>query len=99
MEPYLISSNPLDILIERETFAEIVALLEPQERVIADLRVRGRSDAEIAELLGQSRSTISRWMRAACQRIMEQNPDLAPALQDRGRSHRFHYTFNIFSIT
>jgi DNA-directed RNA polymerase specialized sigma24 family protein len=76
----------LDELIAREACAEILSLLQPEERVIAALRVQGFDDGQIAETLGLDRSTVCRRMLRAQQRIAEQRPDLAGLLAGRRRS-------------
>ncbi len=77
------SSDLLDRLVERESFGEIVALLEPDELVVAALRLEGLSDSQIGRLLGVTRASVSYRIQAASRRIMEQQPDLAPLLRDR----------------
>ena len=79
----MISPHPLDRLVEQETFAEAMALLEPEELVIASLRLEGLSDEQIASLLDIDRATICRRMEQALQRIVEALPELAIVLRDR----------------
>jgi len=77
------SPNPLDRLVEQDTFAEAMALLESEELVIASLRLEALSDEQIAALLDIDRATICRRMEQARQRIAEALPELAPVLRDR----------------
>lgn len=79
----VISPYPLDRLIEQDTFIEALALLEPEELVIASLRLEALSDDQIASLLGIDRATVCRRMEQARQRIVEALPELAPVLRDR----------------
>lgn len=79
----MISPNPLDRLVEQDTFAEAMALLEPEDLVIASLRLEGLSDEQIAALLDVDRATICRRIEQARQRIVEALPELAPVLRDR----------------
>jgi hypothetical protein len=81
----MISPDPLDRLVEQDTFAEMLALLEPEDLVIAALRVEGLSDSQIAALLDADHRTISRRMEKAQLRIMEALPELAPFLRGRLR--------------
>ena len=76
----------LDELIAREACAEILSLLQPEERAIAALRVQGFDDGQIGGDLGLERSTVCRRMLRAQQRIAEQRPDLAGLLAGRRRS-------------
>jgi excisionase family DNA binding protein len=79
----VISPHPLDRLIERETFGEMVALLTPEELVVAALRLEGLSDVQIAALLGIDRSAVSHRMQQARERIAAEMPELAGTLRDR----------------
>jgi predicted DNA-binding protein (UPF0251 family) len=79
----MISSQPLDRLVEQDTFAEMLSLLEPEELVIAFLRLEALSDDQIAALLEIDRITVSRRMDLAGQRIVKALPELAPVLCDR----------------
>jgi hypothetical protein len=47
----VISPHPVDRLIEQDTFAEMLALLEPAELLIACLRLEDLSHEQIASLL------------------------------------------------
>jgi hypothetical protein len=78
----------LEALIAREACAEILALLEPEELVVAGLRLRGLDDTQIGELLGLDRSAVSQRMIRAQERIVEQRPDLAGLLAGRRMRHR-----------
>ncbi len=82
----MISPHPLDRLVEQDIFAEALALLEPEELVIASLRLEALSDEQIASLLDIDRATVCRRMEQAHKRIVEAVPELAPVL--RGRRHR-----------
>lgn len=77
------SRHPLDRLIEQDTFAEMLALLEPEELIIAFLRLEGLSDDQIATLLDVDRATVHRRTDQARKRIVEELPELAPLLRDR----------------
>jgi len=79
----MIQPHPLDRLIEQDTFAEALALLEPEELVIASLRLEALSDDQIASLLDVDRATVCRRMEQARQRIVEALPELAPVLRHR----------------
>lgn len=79
----MISPHSLNRLVEQDTFAEALALLEPEELVIATLRLEGLSDEQIASLLDIDRATVCRRMEQGRQRIMEALPELAPVLRDR----------------
>jgi hypothetical protein len=81
----VISPHLADRLIEQDTFAEMLALLEPEELSIACLRLEGLSDEQIASLLDISRGTVRCRMEQARQRIVETMPELASVL--RGRRH------------
>jgi len=79
----MIPSEPLDRLVEQDTFAEMLSLLEPEELVIAFLRLEALSDDQIAALLEIDRITVSRRMDLARQRVAEAMPELATVLRDR----------------
>lgn len=79
----MISPHPLDRLVEQETFGEILALLEPEELVIAFLRLEALSEDQIATFLDVDRATVERRMEIARQRIVEAMPELATVLRDR----------------
>ena len=79
----MISPHPLDRLVEQDTFAEALALLEPEELVIASLRLEALPDEQIASLLDVDRATVCRRMEQARQRIVEALPELGPVLRDR----------------
>jgi excisionase family DNA binding protein len=79
----VISPHPLDRLIEREAFGEMVALLTPEELVVAALRLEGLSDVQIAALLDIDRSAVSHRMHKARERIVAEIPELAGILRDR----------------
>ena len=82
----MISPHPLDRLVEQDTFAEALALLEPEELVIASLRLEDLAEEQIASLLDVDRTTVCRRMDQARERIMAALPELAAVL--RGRRHR-----------
>jgi predicted transcriptional regulator len=82
----VIISYPLERLIARETFAEMLDLFEPEDLAIAVLRLEGLSDTQIGSLLGVTASATNLRLKKARQRIMKQLPEWAPLL--RGRSHR-----------
>lgn len=75
--------HPLNRLVEQDTFAEAMALLEPEELVIASLRLEALSDDQIASLLDIDRATVCRRMEHARRRIVEALPELGPVLRDR----------------
>jgi hypothetical protein len=79
----VISPHPLDRLVEQDRFAEMLALLEPEELVIASLRLEELSDDQIASLLDIDRTTVRYRMEQARQRIVEALPELASVLRDR----------------
>lgn len=79
----MISPDPLDRLVEQNTFAEMLALLQPEELVVAGLRLEGLTDAQIGALLGIERSAVCWRMERARLRIMEALPELAVFLRDR----------------
>ncbi|MFN2167708.1 MAG: sigma factor-like helix-turn-helix DNA-binding protein [Anaerolineae bacterium] len=79
----LITPSPLQRIIERETFREIISLLEPMDLIVAAMRLEGLTDDEIARILGVSRSPVTSRMKRACQRIIHLRPDLAPVLEGR----------------
>jgi transcriptional regulator with XRE-family HTH domain len=79
------STHPLERLVQQDTFGELLALLEPEELVIAALRLEGLSDAHIGELLGLSRAAVSRRMERARKRAIRALPELATVLRDRGQ--------------
>lgn len=77
------SPHPLDRLVARDSFAEIMALLEPEELIIATLRLEELTDAQIGEILGIPRGAVNQRMHQASQRIMQQRPDLGDLLAGR----------------
>jgi hypothetical protein len=81
-------ADVLEQLIERETFGQIVALLQPEELIIAALRLEGLSDVQIGGVLGVSGAAVNMRMHHARERIMAQAPDLAPMLRDRRQPAR-----------
>lgn len=81
----MISPDPLDRLVEQDTFAEMLALLEPEELVVAVLRLEGLSDPQIAALLDTDRRRVGQRMETARRRIMEALPELVPLLRDQQR--------------
>lgn len=79
-------AHPLDRLVEQDTFEEIIALLEPEELVVAALRLEGLSDGQIGALLGITREAVGLRLRRACRRIIQLKPELAPLLRGRRQS-------------
>ena len=75
--------QPVERLVERDTFAEMVALLEPVELLIACLRLEDLSDDQIASLLDVDRCTVHGYMEQALQRIVAALPELGVVLRDR----------------
>lgn len=83
----MIPPDALDRVIEKETFAEILACLTPAELLTAALRLEGLSDAEIGALLGISRQAVRQRLVKAQARIIHTKPALAPALRGRHLSN------------
>jgi DNA-directed RNA polymerase specialized sigma24 family protein len=79
----MIVRDALARVIEKETFAEIVACLSAEELLVAVLRMEGLSDPQIATLLGMSRQAVRQRLRKAQIRISRTKHDLAPALRGR----------------
>lgn len=79
----MIPPGVLDRVVEKETFAEILACLTRGELVTAALRLEGLSDTEIGALLGISRQAARQRLLKAKRRIIHTRPDLAPALRCR----------------
>ena len=75
-------------LIQSETFAEILKLLTLDELMVAVLREEGHTDAEIAERIGVTRSTVTWRMIRARRRIARELPEAARWLQGRRRRKR-----------
>jgi excisionase family DNA binding protein len=83
------SDNPLlDELCSRDTVAEILAVLDPFDLLIAYLRARGLSDAQIGAELGITKQSVWERMNTARWRLLEAMPDLRVALE--GRRHVGH---------
>ena len=74
---------PLDGLIWRETFAEIVALLTRDELEVAYLRCHGLGDDEIGLWLDCKPAEVAKCMNRARQRLERQVPHLAWVLSGR----------------
>jgi predicted DNA-binding protein (UPF0251 family) len=85
----VISPHPVDRLIEQDTFAEMLALLEPEELLIACLRLEDLSNEQIASLLDISSKSVRSRMEQAMQRIVEALPELAPVLSGRRQPARY----------
>jgi len=79
----MIVPHPLERLIEQELFAEIVTRLQPEELLVAVLRLEGLSDVQIGRLLGLTRAGVSFRLKQAQARIAAEDPDLAPLLRGR----------------
>ena len=87
----MISNEPLERLVARETFAEMLAVLRPLDALIAQYRVYGWSDAEIGETLHFDPSTVWRRMERAKARVIEEVPELSLDLSARRRRrHQAH---------
>lgn len=82
------AAHPLERLVEQETFREIISLLEPEELVVASLRLEGLSDPQIGRLLGITSSAVCRRIQQARERIMERRPALEPWLKGRRQPRR-----------
>jgi hypothetical protein len=74
---------PLDGLIWQETFAEIVALLDRTELLVAYLRCQGLGDDEIGSMFDCDPAEVAEAMVQARCRIGGQAPDLAWVLAGR----------------
>jgi DNA-binding transcriptional ArsR family regulator len=85
--PYPDDLAPLERLILRENCLDILRALEPEELVIAALRLEGLSDAQIGHILGLSRSTVTRHLTRAQERIMRELPYTAGLLAGRQPDH------------
>jgi DNA-binding CsgD family transcriptional regulator len=72
----------------KATFAEMLALLEPEELLIACLRLEDLSNEQIASLLDVSPKSVRSRMEQAVQRIVEALPELAPVLRGRRQPSR-----------
>ena len=82
-DPWDPDPTPLEILIQRETFLDILHSLRPRERIIAALRLEGLSEAQIGRLLCVSRTTPNRVMVRAQERLLDQIPEAAGFLAGR----------------
>jgi hypothetical protein len=82
-DPYPDDLEPLERLILRENCLEILHSLQPLERTIAALRLEGLSDAQIGQILRMNRSTITRHLTRAQERIMSDLPHTAGLLAGR----------------
>jgi hypothetical protein len=82
--------GPLEQMVERETFGEILEQMTPEELTVAALRLEGLTDAQIAALLGEDAATVSRRMVRAQARIATQLPETSHLLGRRylGRNWR-----------
>ena len=83
----MIPYDALERVIEKETFAEILACLSAEELLAAALRMEGLADPQIGALLGMSRQAVRQRLRKAQARIIRTKPELAPALRGRCISH------------
>jgi len=83
LAPYPDDLEPLERLILRENCLDILHSLEPIERTIAALRLEELSDAQIGQLLGMARTTVTRHLTRAQERIMREQPDTAGLLAGR----------------
>jgi predicted DNA-binding transcriptional regulator AlpA len=79
----MISPDALERLVEQDTCAEMLALLEPEELVVASLRLEGLSDLQIGALLDTDSRSVAECMDRVRLRIMEALPELAPFLRGR----------------
>jgi hypothetical protein len=57
----VLSHPALDRLVARDTFAEMLGVLQPYELVIAILRMEGLTGTEIGEVLNRDPSAV--WRR------------------------------------
>jgi hypothetical protein len=85
--PYHDDLEPLERLILRENCLDILRNLEPIELTIAALRLEGLSDAQIGQLLGMARSTVTRQLARAQERILRDLPFTAGLLAGRQPDH------------
>lgn len=83
-----VSPHPLDRLIRQETFAEMIALFELEEKVIAALRLEGLNDTQIGAVLNLSRKAVSWRMDQVRARVAAALPELAADLRDRVQPSR-----------
>jgi hypothetical protein len=81
--PYPDDLEPLERLILRENCLDILHSLEPHELIIAALRLERLSDVQIGEILGIDRTTVSRCLARAQERIMRDLPYTAGLLAGR----------------
>jgi hypothetical protein len=79
----MIVPHALARLMERESFAEIVVRLQPEELLVAVLRLEGLSDVQIGKMLGITRAGVSFRLKQAQERISAEAPELAPLLHGR----------------
>ena len=83
--------EPLERLILRENCLDILRSLEPHERIIAALRLERLSDVQIGQILGIDRTTVSRFLTRAQERIMRELHRLLASLpaasQNEALSH------------
>ena len=78
----------LDGLLRADSLNEILRRLTPEEALMALMRLNGKTDEEIAELLGVDRTTVTKWMLQARDRIARELPEAAPWLEGRSRPRR-----------
>lgn len=79
------ADDRLDGLLRADTLEEILKLLSPEEAVVAVLRLQGKSDEEIAAMLGVERSTVTKRIIQARKRIAREVPEAAHWLEGRKR--------------
>jgi hypothetical protein len=73
----------LETMILRETVAEILAQLRPEERKVAVLRLAGLTDTEIGDVLALERTGVTWRMLRAQERIARELPEAAHLVQGR----------------
>jgi excisionase family DNA binding protein len=85
----VLSHPALDRLVARDTFAEMLGVLQPYELVIAILRMEGLTGTEIGEVLNRDPSAVWRRVEQAKARVIEEVPELRSDLSERRwRRHR-----------
>jgi excisionase family DNA binding protein len=78
----------LERLIFRETVQEALALMAPEDLLLAAGRAAGLSDAELADRFNLDEATVSQRLGRARDRIAAEIPELRVLLA--GRRHRSH---------
>ncbi|MBN1657114.1 MAG: hypothetical protein JXA93_01870 [Anaerolineae bacterium] len=82
----------LERLVQRETLREALALLTPDELLLAAGRVAGMSDRELGDLFCIRPAVVSRRLMQARRRIQAQIPELRLFLEGRSGTRIHSYT-------